>query len=64
MVMRRAAVVRRLLRAGSCTVVRADEIDALVNAEMKRLGIPGLSLTLIRHGQPAKTAAYGFAISN
>jgi CubicO group peptidase (beta-lactamase class C family) len=40
---------------------RADAVDDLVNAEMKKRQIPGVSLAVIRDGQVIKTGAYGLA---
>ena len=45
----------------AATVARPDEIDDLVNAEIARQHIPGLSLAVVRDGHVAKSAAYGLA---
>lgn len=38
-----------------------DAIDALVTARMAELGLPGVSLAVVRDGQLVKSAGYGFA---
>lgn len=45
----------------SATTTLADKVDDLVNAEMKKAKIPGLSLAIIRDGKPIKLKGYGFA---
>src|SRR5262245_53003504 len=39
----------------------ADEIDDLVQAEVKRQNIPGVSIAVCRDGKIIKEAGYGFA---
>jgi CubicO group peptidase (beta-lactamase class C family) len=47
-----------LLAAGA---TRADEIDDLINAQIKKRQIPGLSLAVLRDGKVIKAAGYGLA---
>ncbi len=42
-------------------IARADAVDDLVSAEMKKQGIPGLSLVVLKDGKPVKTKGYGEA---
>jgi D-alanyl-D-alanine carboxypeptidase len=39
----------------------ADQVDDLVNGEMAKHQIPGLTLEVVKHSKEVKTAAYGFA---
>jgi D-alanyl-D-alanine carboxypeptidase len=39
----------------------ADAVDDYVNAEMKKLGIPGLSLAVVKNGRLIKSAGYGLS---
>jgi CubicO group peptidase (beta-lactamase class C family) len=39
----------------------ADEVDNLIRAEMKRTGIPGLSVAVVRKGRVVKAQGYGYA---
>ncbi len=39
----------------------ADRVDDFIKEEMTRHQIPGVALTIIRNGEPIKTAAYGLA---
>lgn len=41
--------------------VRADEVDDLVRAELKRQNIPGVSIAVVRDGKIIKEAGYGLA---
>lgn len=41
-------------------VVRADEIDDTVAAQMSRQHIPGLALAVLQDGKPLKVQGYGF----
>jgi D-alanyl-D-alanine carboxypeptidase len=51
-----------LLMLGAVSVpVFADETDEVVRAHMQTLGIPGLSLAVIKDGEVIKEAAYGVA---
>lgn len=43
------------------TVARADPVDRLIQAEMKRRHIPGLALAVVRDGKPIKVKGYGLA---
>jgi CubicO group peptidase (beta-lactamase class C family) len=45
----------------AAVVVRADQVDDLIRAEMKRQNIPGLSLLVAKDGKIVKSAGYGFA---
>jgi CubicO group peptidase (beta-lactamase class C family) len=47
-----------LLASAAC---RADAIDAIVHAEMKRQHIPGLSLAIVKNGKVVKLRGYGLA---
>jgi CubicO group peptidase (beta-lactamase class C family) len=52
----------RLLMIGAASMPAfADDADDLVGTHMQRLGIPGLSLAVIRDGVVIKQAAYGVA---
>jgi D-alanyl-D-alanine carboxypeptidase len=46
-----------------CAVVRAgaDEVDRLVEAQMRKRNVPGLSLAVVRDGKVVKARGYGFA---
>lgn len=44
-----------------CTLLRADPVDDLVNAEMKKRGIPGVALGVVHKGKVVKLAGYGLA---
>jgi len=59
--MRRSLFAILFLLACGSTAAHGDKIDSLVQSEMKKRGIPGLALTVIRDGKESKTAAYGFA---
>lgn len=50
-----------LVFAGGGGTARADAIDDYVNAEMVREKIPGLSLVIMRHGEPQRMESYGLA---
>lgn len=50
-----------VLLAGFPGSLRADTIDDYVNAEIARQQVPGLSLTVLRHGQIVRTQGYGLA---
>jgi CubicO group peptidase (beta-lactamase class C family) len=45
----------------TCACGRADEADELIKTQMAEHRIPGLALTVLKSGKPAKTAAYGYA---
>lgn len=59
--MRLTTTLILFLYACSASPLRADQIDRLVQSEMKKREIPGLALTIVRNGKPIKTASYGFA---
>lgn len=50
-----------VLFAGLPGDLRADPIDDYVNAEIARQQVPGLALTVLRHGQIVRTQGYGVA---
>ncbi len=54
----RVLVVAALLSPASCS---ADAVDDYIQAEMTKQHIPGLSLAVVKHGVPEKTAGYGLA---
>jgi CubicO group peptidase (beta-lactamase class C family) len=41
--------------------VGADAVDALIESEMRKQGIPGLSVAVVREGKLVKVAGYGLA---
>lgn len=41
--------------------IRADSIDDLIRAEMKRQNIPGLSIAIVKDGKTIKAQGYGLA---
>ena len=45
----------------SCVSAKADAIDNYIQARMRGLHIPGLSLAVVRNGQIIKRRGYGFA---
>lgn len=60
----RRSFVRGFLVAGAIVAAtaggaHADEIDDYVRAQMERQHIPGLSLAVLRNGQPVKLQGYG-----
>src|SRR5436309_1702340 len=60
---------RRLLRCGfiglACTCLvagaHADQIDRYIEAQLKKQGIPGLALAVVREAKVAKAKGYGLA---
>jgi D-alanyl-D-alanine carboxypeptidase len=42
-------------------VVRADDTDNFIRAEMQQKNIPGLSLVVLKHGEVIKSQGYGLA---
>jgi CubicO group peptidase (beta-lactamase class C family) len=50
-----------LLLLASARVATADPVDDIVNAELKRQGIPAVSVAVIREGQIVKAEGYGLA---
>jgi D-alanyl-D-alanine carboxypeptidase len=50
-----------LIALFAASTIRADEIDDLVNAQIKKRHIPGLSLAVLRDGKVIKAAGYGLA---
>ncbi len=57
----RTRVVAVVLLAALAVQSFADRVDDLVRAEMKKSGIPGLSLAVVQKGKVVKKAGYGFA---
>lgn len=45
----------------ACSHVQADEIDALVAAQMQARHIPGLQLAIVKDGKLIKVGSYGIA---
>ena len=45
----------------SSSVAAADPIDEIVNAELKRQGVPGVSVAIVRDGKIVKVEGYGLA---
>ena len=50
-----------LLLLVSSRVVAADPVDDIVNAELKRQGVPGASVAIVREGRIVKVEGYGLA---
>ena len=50
-----------LLLLVSPHVAAADPVDDIVNAEVKRQGVPGVSVAVVREGQIVKAEGYGLA---
>jgi CubicO group peptidase (beta-lactamase class C family) len=50
-----------LLLCVSLTVWAADRVDDIVNAELKRQGVPGASVAIVREGTIVKAEGYGLA---
>ena len=46
-------------RKGPATTVDSDEVDRFVQESMRRAGIPGVGLTIVKGGQVLHTAGYG-----
>lgn len=60
----RLAIVRVALLCSCCCAsltARADAVDDLVAARMRRLRVPGLSLAVVRRGRLVKARGYGLA---
>jgi D-alanyl-D-alanine carboxypeptidase len=55
------AATLALLAWASCATAYADDIDALVRAEMARQKLPGLALAIVRDGTIVKVQGYGVA---
>ncbi len=56
-----AVLLGSLLIAASVSTAAADEIDDLINAQIKKRNIPGLSIAVIRDGKLIRAAGYGLA---
>ena len=50
-----------LLLLVSPRLAAADLVDDIVNAELKRQGVPGVSVAIVREGQLVKAEGYGLA---
>ena len=50
-----------LLLLVSPHVAAADPVDDIVTAELKRQGVPGASVAIVREGQIVKVEGYGLA---
>ena len=50
-----------LLTLAGAEPARADRIDDIVGAQMKKQHIPGVSIAVLRDGKPIKTKGYGLA---
>jgi CubicO group peptidase (beta-lactamase class C family) len=50
-----------LLLLVSSHVAAADPVDDIVNAELKRQGLPGVSVAIVREGKVVKADGYGLA---
>ena len=50
-----------LLAWSLCATAHADDIDAIVRAEMARQKLPGLALAIVRDGTVVKVQGYGHA---
>ena len=57
----RLSLVLLVLLVATTVVVRADETDDFIRAQMKSQNIPGLALAVIKNGEIIKTAGYGSA---
>ena len=56
-----AFIALLLLFVTPCPVLRADEVDDYLKAQMKKNHIPGLAVTIIRNGKITKLKGYGLA---
>ncbi len=57
----KSVVCLAVLALGGASRLMADDVDDLVQNEMRRHPIPGLALEIVQNGKPAKIAAYGMA---
>ncbi len=57
----RAALATAVFATVLCGLVRADQVDDLVRAEMARQHIPGLALAVVKDGRVVRSAGYGLA---
>jgi CubicO group peptidase (beta-lactamase class C family) len=44
-----------------CHIAKADRVDDYIRAQMRKKGIPGVSLAVLKHGKVIKLKEYGFA---
>ena len=42
-------------------IAAADQVDDIINAELKRQGVPGVSVAIVREGKIVKAEGYGLA---
>jgi CubicO group peptidase (beta-lactamase class C family) len=56
-----SAPPRKARREKPETDLRSEQVDDLVRARMKALGIPGLSLAVVQNGKAIKLQGYGLA---
>lgn len=45
----------------ACGLARADQIDDVATAQMKKQNIPGIAVAVIKGGKPVKLKGYGYA---
>jgi D-alanyl-D-alanine carboxypeptidase len=57
----RGGALLALLCLGGCASTGPDEVDRYVEERIRRHGIPGASLVVLRGGEVAKAEGYGFA---
>jgi CubicO group peptidase (beta-lactamase class C family) len=60
----RVSLFALLLFLTTAVVIRADDTDDFIRAEMKSQNIPGLALAVVKNGEIIKTAGYGLANVN
>ena len=56
-----ALAIAFLVTFGAPVPGKADKIDDYVNAQIKRLHVPGASLAIVRDGHISKAQGYAFA---
>ena len=57
----RALMSVAMLALGSPLAVAADPVDDIVNAQLKRQGVPGASVAIVKDGAIVKVEGYGLA---
>jgi CubicO group peptidase (beta-lactamase class C family) len=55
-----ACLVAAVLVAGGGRPARADRVDREIRAAMRRDGVPGVALAVVRRGRIARLSAYGW----
>ncbi|HKV11273.1 MAG TPA: serine hydrolase [Thermoanaerobaculia bacterium] len=55
------ALLVSLACLGASSSAQPDKVDEYVEAEMQRIGVPGLSIAVVRNGQVVKAKGYGLA---